>query len=267
MKRHFKIIHFIPDPISGARIPMGAVVYEGRGFQMAFAKHLPDADCLGGRKTARLLNFLIDDLKGIQHPSELYQKLGPQILVDDQRPIPEEVADAVTWLENFILPRPAASQKRTAGVRRPSRYAEGKGFLDKHDVGKYVRRSFKPQRYLKSSDEALRHLATISQWVAGDGELLLMEPLIPRRPEWEVDLTEINTRFSAYRHHVTNGLDDHRGELIVYILPGGTEEVRTKMHHTLKSSTAVVDTDDAVELGKFIDLVHRVGEAQTQLGL
>ena len=267
MKRHFNIIHFLPDPISGARVPMGAVIHEGSSFEVAFAKHLPDADCLGGRKTARLLNFLIDDLRTIRRPSELHQKLGPQILVDDPRPIPAGVTNAVSWIEKSILPRPPATPEKSGGVRRPSRYSEGKKFLDRHEVGTYVKRSFKPQRYLESTDEALRHLATISQWVAGDGELLLMEPLVPRRPDWEDDLTEINTRFSAYRHHVENGLNGYDGALIVYILPGGEEDARHQMQRTLKSSTEVIDSDNAVELGEFVERLRRVGEAQTTLGV
>lgn len=89
MKRHFNIIHFIPDPISGARVPMGALVHEGSSFRIALADHLPGADCLGGTKTARLLNFLVDDLQNIQRAAEIYQRLGPQVLVDESNPKPE----------------------------------------------------------------------------------------------------------------------------------------------------------------------------------
>lgn len=92
-----------------------------------------------------------------------------------------------------------------------------------------------------------------------------MEPLVPRRPTWESDLTEINTRFSAYQFHVKNGLNGYKSDLIVYILPGGDEKRRTEMRRTLSSSTSVVDTGRPAQLVEFIDRVRAVGEMQPDL--
>jgi hypothetical protein len=267
MKRQFQIIHFVPNPVTGARVPMGAIVWEGRSVRIARAAHLPGAECLGGRESARLLNFLVDDLRTLEHAEQIYQRLGPQVFADETRPVPRDVEDAVAWLERHVLPRADKVTQDTPSPRRPSRYAEGKRFLEKHEVGGYVRRSFNPQRHLGNVGESLQHLGSVSQWVAGDGRLLLMEPLVPRRPEWEQDLTKINTTFSAYRYHVRNGLNGHEGELIAYILPGGADRQRREMRRTLQAATNVVDTDSPTQLATFIEHVRTTGESQSELDI
>lgn len=267
MKRQFKIIHFVPNALTGARVPMGAIVEEGRSFRIARATHLPGAECLGSRQSARLLNFLVDDLQTLEHPEQIYQKLGPQIFADEARPVPEGVADAVAWVEKFVLPSPSRSPSEVSSPRRPSRYSEGKRFLESHNVGEYVRRTFNPRDHFERVGKRLQHLDSISQWVAGDGRLLLMEPLAPRRPDWEEDLTKINTTFSAYRYHVSGGLNGHEGELIAYILPGGGEHQRREMRRTLEAATEVVDTDSPAQLSSFIEKVRVVGDSQTAFGI
>ena len=265
MKRYFQIIHFVPNPVSGARVPMGAIVVEGPTRRVAIAKHLPGAECLGSRESARLLNFLIDDLKNFGDARDFHHRMGPEIAVDEARPIPSEVRDAVTWLEKFVLPRQLAADEKGTRPRRPSRYMEGKSFLNKHEVGQYVRRSFQPQKVFPEVDDGLRHLGKVSQYVLGDGKVLLMEPLVPRRPDWEDDLTAINTTFSAYRFHVDNGLNGHSGELIAYILPGGDEKRRAQIRRTLESATSVVDTARPHQLNRFVKQLRDVGENQSEL--
>ena len=267
MKRHFKIVHFVPDPVAGTRVPMGAIVSRGDTRRVAVAKHLPGAECLGSRQAARLLNFLVDDFKNIGSADDVRQRMGPEVLVDDARPIPDGVEDPVAWIEAFVLPRPIEADQKKTTPRRTSRYMEGKNFLSQHNVGQYIRRSFRPGKVFSHTDGAMKHLGKVSQYVADNQTVLLMEPLVPRRPEWEDDLTDINTTFYAYRYHVENGLNGHDGELIAYILPGGSEEQRSEMKQTLKTATSFVDTTHAHQLERFINQVRRVGKNQEELNV
>lgn len=265
MKRYFNIVHFVPNPISGGRIPVGAIVRKGKSVQIAVAEHIPGPECVGGAKTARLLKLLVDDLQRLTRPSEIYQHLGPQIFVDEGNDIPEDVDDAVGWVQRYALPRRSKEKREPSGVRRPTRYSEGKRFLEHHGVGRYVRRTFKPEKFLGETAHQLQHLAPISQWVLGSNELLLMEPLIPRRPSWRDDLTKINTRCSAYRYHVQNGLNGHRSELFVYLLPGGDRAQRREINETLNQTSAVIDGENSGKLQSFIDRIRTVGDQQNLL--
>lgn len=268
MRRQFEIIHFVPDPVSGARVPMGAVIHGENSFRVVRSNHLPGPDCLGSRRAARLLNLLIDDLESLQSPDEISIKLGPQVLVEEPQTIPSDVQNPVNWVEKHILPQgPETPQGKTSSPRRPTRSTEGKRFLEKYDVDQFVRSNFKPQKHLGEAGDELRHLDKVSQWVAGDGKLLLMEPLVPRRPNWEGDLTKVNTIFSAYRYHVDNGMAGHDGELIAYMLPGGTDDQRTEMRRTLQSATDVVDTDSAYQLNAFLDEVRTIGDKQSEFDM
>lgn len=267
MKRYFRMVHFVPDPISGARFPMGALVRDGKAWRTVLAKRLPGPESLGGVKTARLLNLLLDDLEKLRTADEIYQRLGPQVLVEERTLIPDEVKDPFVWVQRFALPRkvevPTSAPKQ---VRGPTRSTEGKRFLKTHGVGKFVRPRFEPSRFIDSADQRIQHLRPISQWVLGREKLLLMEPMVPRRPQWEEDLTEINTQCSAYGFHLQEGLNGHQGELIVYVLPGGEREERDMIRETLEPVSTVIDGADDTALQGFIDQVRAVGRTQLELG-
>lgn len=101
MKRYFRMVHFVPDPISGARFPMGALVHDGRARRTVLANRLPGPESLGGMKTARLLNLLLDDLEKLRTEEEIYQRLGPQVLVEERSLIPDGVKDPLASLRLF----------------------------------------------------------------------------------------------------------------------------------------------------------------------
>src|SRR5689334_3210698 len=62
MKAKFRLVHFLPDPFTGSRIAIGALVQVGGRAKFVRAGRLPDAGCVGGRDAWAAMQMAIDSL-------------------------------------------------------------------------------------------------------------------------------------------------------------------------------------------------------------
>ena len=107
MNRRFRMIHFVPDPFSGARIPIAALVEGDKGVEVAIASQIPTAECLGSRAAETLLHGIVEDLRTGGFPfGALPPKLGPQVRLGEPKTLPVDCESPVPWLEAHVLPRP-----------------------------------------------------------------------------------------------------------------------------------------------------------------
>lgn len=87
-------------------------------------------------------------------------------------------------------------------------------------------------------------LPTLSHWVEGEHELLLMEPIVPDRPGVNDDLRTIATGFMAYRGAIAEIANGRRARLLAYVTTGGTREQRSVAMEALhKAAHEMVDTN------------------------
>ena len=54
----FRILHYIPDPASSARFPVGALTLSVSGVEVFLRPHVPSDSCLGGTGRARFFQRL-----------------------------------------------------------------------------------------------------------------------------------------------------------------------------------------------------------------
>lgn len=105
----YRMVLFVPDPFSGARFPIAALVQDAGKVSVVHAPHIPCATCLGGENAAAVVQIILSDLVGVTTIDELPESIGPHAMLGDRRGIPNHVVvygestkiegDAAKWLE------------------------------------------------------------------------------------------------------------------------------------------------------------------------
>ncbi len=106
MSTRYRLIHFIPDPYTGTRIPLAALVELEEGVQLV----LPEADAtavdFGGVQAAALASMICQALEDIESFEALPQSVGPQACLDTAHPIPPQIQAPSQWLRSMLRPAP-----------------------------------------------------------------------------------------------------------------------------------------------------------------
>ena len=259
MTAQYRIVHFVPQPFLGAKIPVAALVRHGGATRVVAADRQLDADSVGGVAQAATLRMLLRALEGASF-DDLPATAGPHAVLDEPRAIPDSV-DPLAWVSAFVLP---ARERGTRRTQRPRWSQYGLEFFRRHDVERHVQKRYSPQRYPDVVPE-LRgaRLQPISQWVKGREAMLLMEPIVPADTRLDQALQDIATTFSAYRFHLPQHV---AAFLIVYVLPGAPERLRARVREELEASAhQVVELDLDNERDLFVRRIQTVGEASNGL--
>lgn len=261
MKMAYRLVHFTPNPLNGARFALGAVVSDGTAVRVVKASHIPGPDCLGQRKAHVLARMLLRQMDSIRASDELPSSFGPYVHLDDAREIPDGVEDAHAWVQKFILD--GERDKDTRNVSRaPSRKRYGERFFRTWQLSHLVKSRYTPST---DWDGWLAHagaLKPVTHWVASTTQLLLMEPLVPSREQFESDAKDVWEKFAAYRWAMSRGDTHRRGTLCAFILPDGDRQSKRRIARELEAvADTVIDTDDERSRTHFIDLVREVGAA------
>lgn len=268
MKR-YKLIYFVPDPFTMGRIPVGALVEDGPRVESVIASHLPGAECLGGHKSAALLRMIVRDLAHVT-TFELPRSISPHAKLDLEQTLAPQIENPIAWVKQHVLP---CKPKQIDGLQDEKlrdplvrRATIGYKFFQNWRVHQHVRRTFKPGRdwdnWLEGGKDVLE---PISHWVAGEQEILLMEPIVPEDLHHRVDdeVKDISRRFLTYRGYVEKHRPDgnRRGRLVAYILPGVSRELRVRAFARLDvASDEVVDLSAEKDRTRFFDRIRALGE-------
>lgn len=256
MTAQYRIVHFVPEPFLGTRIPVAALVRRERTLCVVIAEGRMDADCLGSVAHAAALRMLLRTL-GDASFEDLPATAGPHALLDEARAVPDDV-DPVDWVRSFVLPR---HQRLDRKGKRPRWSQYGLEFFRRHQVESYVRKRYSPQLH-PDVIPALRgtRLPPVSHWVKGRDALLLMEPIVPADTRLEHELLNIATAFSAYRFQ----LREAPASLVAYVLPGAPPQLRERVRKELETSAnLVVDLDSDASRDDFLRRIRAVGETST----
>lgn len=268
MKR-YKLIYFVPDPFSGGQIPIGALVEDNSRVEAVIPSHLPGAECLGSLKSAALMRMIIRDLNLVTK-FELPRCISPHAKLDSEHILPAQIKDPFAWVQKHILPRKPdltegqKEQKLHDPIVR--RATIGYRFFQNWCVHHHVRQTFKPGRdwdsWLKSGRDVLE---PISHWVAGKQEILLMEPIVPEdaHHKFEDETRKVAQRFLSYRGYFDKNRPEagRQGQLVAYILPGISRDLRTKAFAKLGvASDEIVDFSAENQRSRFFDRMRSLGE-------
>lgn len=271
MSATFRFIYYSQDPFVGARYPIGSIVRQPDGrLEVARTGHLPTAECLGDHTAALGLRRLADQLDAIQTFDALPPVFGPYTLLGEERAVPAGVDDAVSWVQR-LLARPALDPPTTRTPRGVQRSTVGYRFFETWQVARHVRKTFDPSQNWSGRLGRVVGLPPITHWTASKTSLLLMEPVVADRRQLASDISEIATRFLAYRYVLDGPLGDGGGQLYAYLPAGGSPARRAEARAALTDAAhAVFDTEDPDERDALLSRIRTVGEsagAQESLSL
>ena len=268
MTAKYRVVHFVPDPYNGTRIPVAAIVAGAQGVSLASASLLPGAACLGRPALHATMRMVLESLYSINNLNALPVAVGPHAVLDVERDIPGEVTDPVAWVEAYVLPT-TQHDRPVRQVRNAKRATEGFRFFEMWKVSKFVHPQFQPELLQIGGTPApmARKLGPVSHWVGGpETGLMLMEPLIPSRHSYQEDVATVFRRFAGYRAFLNRGdvLPGTREgtKLCVYVLPGGDVASRGVALSAFEEvQAAIVDTNDDSAQRAFVEEVASLGIA------
>ncbi|MFT4976088.1 MAG: hypothetical protein ACI8S6_001983 [Myxococcota bacterium] len=270
MTASYRLIHFTPDPFTGACFPLGAVVADAKGgVRVAKVQRLPSADCLGDRGLAVVIQRLHARLDSLRSAEALPAVFGPYTTLAEPQAIPVGVEDALAWVKQLLNPSVPAAAK-TATPRGKNRSSLGFRFFETWRVAPHVRKTFQPASdwggWLGTHAVGLQQ---VTHWVDGQSNVLLMEPVVPTRKKFDHDLQDIAAKFLAYRYALEKTESGRQGQLIAYITAGGHPDQRAAARETLAAfAHQVVDTADSSSRDAFLGNIRRIaseGDAQQDL--
>lgn len=195
----YRILHFAPDPFSGLRFPVAAVVREQGGqVKVVPAPKLPSADCVGDPRAVSALNLIAPDLKGgWSHFDRLPRHFGPHFKLS--APVELDVENPLVWVMNEILPQKPEKKRSPRLSTLGTEY-----FSAKHlEVS---------SRYVPADGGA----EPVTHYVENPLLRLLMEPVSPERPAPMDDVRQAATRLRAHHDYPA----DKTVEFFVYVLQG-----------------------------------------------
>src|SRR5947208_1973368 len=78
MNAKYRLVHFLPDPFSGAQVPIAALVGGEGGVVVTRADHLPGAACLGSPERQSALECVLESIIDARTLDGLPVGAGPQ---------------------------------------------------------------------------------------------------------------------------------------------------------------------------------------------
>ena len=101
----YQIINYVLDPITGHRIPIGAVARTPEGaLHLALASKLPSAAYLGEvvLTAAKYAREKLSTFKTLEDLSQINRVLGPSVVRGPEHAMPAGVADPAAWLSSLL---------------------------------------------------------------------------------------------------------------------------------------------------------------------
>ena len=257
MTARFQIVHFEPDPFSGSRFAVGALVENGASVQLVTG-WVPGPRCLGGDQASALVRMLLESLRTCRRLGELPMSAGPQVQIAPVQSVPGGVADPASWVRDHVLPqRPAREDDLGESAPfAPRRETAGFRFFETWNVAQWVKKKYRPPAVPEWARPDLA--PDISHYVPGTSRLLLMEPLVTTREAFEKDLEQVGQTFLAWRGLQRYMQLPQEQTLITYI-HGGAQDRVAEARRALKHVDRVFDVDEPGDRGEFLALIRQVG--------
>jgi hypothetical protein len=265
MSAHYRLVHFAPDPFSGWRVPIGALVGHADDRPMFVqANWVPGPGCLGagGEATAAVLRMIVAAIARAPNLQRLPVEAGPHAVLSEALPIPTSVADPALWLAHHVLPGRVEGRaklpEREFAIRRE---VVGRRFFEQHKVDRWVKRKLNP-RFLGQTISRLS-ASEITHYVAGTDQLLLLEPVVATRQDFDKNVAKVNQLFLAWRQlfgEAPKSQTPQTPRFIAYTFPFGLRDRVANVRDVLaRHRFEVVDVDAPGEREGLLNSVRQVG--------
>jgi hypothetical protein len=97
----YKIVHFIPDPFTGGRLPIGAMVYD-RGKISIVPSPAPLCPTCVSPAMRKLIELALLDMESAT-TMDIPSSCGPQIVADKGRVISPLIPDPIAWVKRLLF--------------------------------------------------------------------------------------------------------------------------------------------------------------------
>lgn len=259
MTAKYRVFHFAPNPISGARYPLAAAISWGNGEpDTVVAGHVPGPECLGSMSLHRLAMRFLEDVSGVDNLSKLpdaYELVG---LVDELKALPR-VENPEQWLrDNVLAPQWSKSEPSDRRLARaPNRSTLGKRFFRQYQMDEIVQHDFQPKDVL---GERWEIAPRVSHYAGAEGRLVLVEPLSMQRTSYMDDAKKVAQRLSVYRANRPLRSDI---ETVVMVLPhSGFSARQREVSERLESCVdTVVDVVDDRQRNLLFETLSQAAKA------
>ncbi len=265
MSARFRLVHFVPDPFLGGRIPIAAIVQADEGISVLRMQHIPGPHCLGGRAAAATVQMVLDDLAQVHDFDSLPKSMGPQAILGNPQQVPVAVTNETAWINSLLSSLrvdTVTEEDEAKHYRGPNRATYGYRFFENFRIAKYVRKTFYPEQQGGGVLSAARTIGPISHYVLGESKLLLMEPIVPSRHSWQADTQEVAKTLGAYKMVIREQRLTEKVKLLAYMLVGGTTSSREQIERDLYQFVDdVVDIANPQRRAAFVDRVRNTGRS------
>lgn len=254
MTARFRVVHFVPDPFSGGRVPIAALVDVGGRVEVAYAesrweKFLP----ANARLVARLVRKALAEGVGFD---ALPSSSGPHALLGEIRPIPKDVEQPVDWVRQAIF---GVTEEATVQVLKlERRQSVGQRLLKEWHVAQWVKRGYRPT---EAETKYAHLLPEISHYVQGKSGLMLMEPVIAAQPQFESQIQHVGTAFLAWQHSLEDARLSRRPEFYAYVVSNGHRDSVEEARNAFRGLAKTVDVGASAEREEFLAKIKMVGQS------
>lgn len=250
-RQAYQILYYVPDLVSGARVPIGARVCDGPLEVLVESRHIPGPRCLGGDASALALEILLERLRS----ADIFDRsiFGQHLDVAEMVSLPSGVSDAPAWVLEHVLPAAyegrEPSEQRKPETRLPKLATQ---FFANHHVDRWVKRAFQPRTDMGGwLADAADSLEPVTHWVPHPTTALLLEPLSASRRDVGHDIARVTSLFAKYKVAIDALKNGKSARCLAYILPGGSTAERDRI---------------LANVGLFAHEVHDTNDADGQLG-
>jgi hypothetical protein len=101
----FRLVSFTPDPFSGGRFTIGALIGTERDASFTPAEHLPGPDCLGGTAAWLTLQKVLQSLASLRRLDPEPGFATQLLSFSPTASVPTGCVDPKSWLRAALLPR------------------------------------------------------------------------------------------------------------------------------------------------------------------
>lgn len=257
----YRIVHFVPDPFSGLRLPVAAIVESSAGVEVVRSPRKWPLACLGSRRERALLQTILQKLHAPFSIDSLPETLGPSAVLDQKMTMPDYATEPSEWVLRHVL-----SQRQAKKTRPPSsegRLLQGRAFLKRERVADLVQDKFQPATAWDGWLHRAEALPAVSLWVEGRSEALLLEPIILQRAKYLQETNTVAVNFGAYQQAIARVAKDNRqAKLIAYIV---SDEEHQELFDAVKErldpfADEVINTSKTDQRHELVNLIETIAD-------
>lgn len=249
MTARARLVHFVPDPFNGGRVPVCALVDTGDLVQVIEAPHLPGPGCVGGREAFFQMKHLVETVTRERLFDPQPGFFGQHAVVGEPISIPVDARDPIAWALGLLPRQLALEDREERHPRGPTRASLGYGFFERRGLADRVFHTFDPVRNMNGVfRDYQRTLKGITHWgqsgsTSGRMHALFFEPVRLDKKNLDKELTEVAQRFNSARAASADLGDKAPVTLrIAYVLKvGDSDRRRTAIRELTPYSSHVFD--------------------------